>query len=447
MKRSDNQQRFDDLREQFRNFTFYRQEVHVDRGVLSMTFHFSLDDRYYFHPSMSIPSRPFYHWESVPMEQLESLAFHIGMVELVSYWKLACPKTIVIKPFDLKLCQKKWWRHLYYQGLGEFRYLNGIECSEHDFLRIESGTDREFKPVKVPVTEQTLIPVGGGKDSVVTLECLRNAMPVIPLILNPRGATVSCIEAAGYTMDDVAVINRTLDPTMLKLNNEGFLNGHTPFSALLAFLTLLISAGTGSKYIALSNESSANESTVPGTDINHQYSKSIAFERDFRDYVRQHLSEEIQYFSFLRPLNELQIASLFSQCTAYHEVFRSCNAGSKTDSWCGKCPKCLFTWMILSPFLSRNRLTAIFGKDLMKDPELRPIFEELNGTSAVKPFECVGTVEEVRACVDAMKDRKGTIAEVSPQADATVEEILKRFNEENFLPSQFVDILKSKLHV
>ena len=281
MKRSDNQQRFDDLRDQFKNFTFYQQEVSLEDGALKMTFHFSLDDQYYFHPTMSIPSRPFYHWESIPMEQLETLAFHIGMVELVSYWKLACPKTIVVKPFDLKLCQKKWWRHLYYQGLGEFRYLNGVDCSEHDFLRIESGTNRDFKFVDVPLKEQTLIPVGGGKDSVVTLECLRAAMPVIPLILNPRGATVSCIEAAAYTMDDVAVINRTLDPTMLKLNNEGFLNGHTPFSALLAFLTLLISVGTGSKYIALSNESSANESTVPGTDINHQYSKSIEFERDF----------------------------------------------------------------------------------------------------------------------------------------------------------------------
>lgn len=447
MKRSDHQQRFDDLRVQFRNFTFYQQEVSLEEGVLSMTFHFSLDDQYYFHPTMRIPSRPFYHWESVPKEQLESLAFHIGMVELVSYWKLACPKTIVVKPFDLKLCQKKWWRHLYYQGLGEFRYLNGIECSEQEFLRIESGTNRDFIPVHAPLKEQTLIPIGGGKDSVVTLECLRKEMPVIPLILNPRGATVSCIEAAGYTMNDVAVIHRTLDPTMLKLNDEGYLNGHTPFSALLAFLTLLISAGTGSKYIALSNESSANESTVPGTDINHQYSKSIEFERDFRDYVKQHLSEEMQYFSFLRPLNELQIASLFSQSTAYHEVFRSCNAGSKTDSWCGKCPKCLFTWIILSPFLSRQRLAGIFGKDLLTDPDLKPIVEELNGTSAVKPFECVGTVEEVRACVDFMKDRKGTIVEDSPQADVTVETILKRFNEENFLPSIFVDILKKKLHV
>ena len=401
-----------------------------------MTFHFSLDERYYFHPTMTIPARPFYHWESIPMEQLESLAFHIGMVELVSYWKLACPKTIVVKPFALKLCQKKWWRHLYYNGLGEFRYLNGIDCSEHDFLKIESGTDRDFTSVDVPLDEKTLIPVGGGKDSVVTLECLRNEMPVIPLILNPRGATVSCVAAAGYAMDDVAVINRTLDPTMLRLNNEGFLNGHTPFSALLAFLTLMIGVGTGSKYIALSNESSANESTVPGTDINHQYSKSIEFERDFREYVSLHLNETIQYFSFLRPLNEMQIASLFSECEAYHEVFRSCNAGSKTDSWCGKCPKCLFTWIILSPFLSRKRLTQIFGKDLWADPELKPIFEELNGTSAVKPFECVGTVEEVRACVEAM------------EGDRTkVEEILNRFNKENFLPEKFAKILKSKLHV
>ena len=447
LNRVENQHRFDALRGQFKIFTFCRQEVEVDKGVLRMAFHFSLDDQYYFHPTLSIPARPFYHWETVPREQLESLAFHIGMVELVSYWKLACPKTIVVKPFDLKLCQKKWWRHLYYQGLGEFRYLNGIDCSEHDFLRIESGTDRDFPALNVPLEDRVLIPVGGGKDSVVTLECLRNEMPAIPLILNPRGATVSCIEAAGYSLDEVAVINRTLDPLMIRLNGEGFLNGHTPFSALLAFITLLIGFGSGSKYIALSNESSANESTVPGTDINHQYSKSIGFERDFRDYVKQHLSGEIQYFSFLRPLNELQIASLFSQSTAYHEVFRSCNAGSKTDSWCGKCPKCLFTWIILSPFLSRQRLTEIFGKDLLTDAGLKPIFQELNGTSAVKPFECVGTVEEVRACVDFMKDRQGTIMEDSPQGEASVEEILRRFNEENYLPPRFVTLLKSKLHV
>lgn len=447
MKRIDNQQKFESLREEYKTFTFASQEVVVVDGELRMVFHFDLDQRYSFHPTMTLPARPFYHWEDIPREELESLAFQIGMVELVSYWKLACPKEIVVKPYNLLLCQRKWWRNLYYNGLGEFRYLNGIHCSESDFVKIESCTDRDFAKVDLPLAERTIVPVGGGKDSVVTLELLRKEMEVVPLIMNPRGATLSCVAAAGYAEQDFAVVQRTLDPTMLRLNGEGFLNGHTPFSALLAFVGILVGFGSGSHYIALSNESSANESTVPGTDINHQYSKSVQFERDFREYVAMHLSEEIQYFSFLRPLNEMQIAYLFSGCKAYHEVFRSCNAGSKTDSWCGHCPKCLFTWLILSPFLGRDRLKEIFGKDLMVDEGLRPVFEELNGTAPVKPFECVGTVEEVRACVDFMKDRAGTIVDGSPRGDASVDEILHRFNEEHFLPEKFVELLKKHIHV
>ena len=447
LKRIDNQQKFNLLRQEYETFTFMSQEVALEEGALKMCFHFSLDNRYFFHPTMTIPARPFFHWDTIPMPQIETLAFHIGMVEMISYWKLACPQTIVVKPFDLMLCQRKWWRKLFYNGLGEFRYLNGIDCSEKDFVRLEAATNHEFSKVDLPLEKKSLVPVGGGKDSVVTLELLCQEMDVIPLIMNPRGATLSCVEAAGFQENEVAVIHRTLDPTMLKLNGEGFLNGHTPFSALLAFVTLLVGFGSGARYIALSNESSANESTVPGTNINHQYSKSVEFERDFREYVAMNVNDRIQYFSFLRPLNEMQIAWFFSQYKPYHEVFRSCNAGSKTDSWCGKCPKCLFTWLILSPFIAREQLKEIFGKDLLTDQELRPIFEELNGTSAVKPFECVGTVEEVRACVDFMTDRKGTILEHSPKGEATVDEILGRFNEEHFLPEPFVQLLKSRLHV
>jgi hypothetical protein len=168
----------------------------------------------------------------------------------------------------------------------------------------------------------------------------------------------------------------------------------------------------------------------------------------------------VQYFSFLRPLSELQIAKLFSQCKAYHPVFRSCNVGSKTDSWCGHCPKCLFTWIILSPFLSREKLTAIFGKDLMADESLQPILEELNGTAAVKPFECVGTVEEVRAClkdtgISTLRPCSGTAGSMTtvfakvpePVEGPTVEEILQRFNNNHFLPPQFEQILKNRLYV
>lgn len=457
MKRTDNQPKFDALRDEFSTFIFEKQTVKRENGRLSLAFDFNLDDRFRFRPTLEIPARPFFDWDGIPEEQLQSLAFQIGMTELVSYWKIACPKRVVVKPFSLTESQKMFWKKLYYNGLGEFLYLNSISVSETDLMQIETDKNQPFAKAEMPLEEKTLIPVGGGKDSVVTLECLRKEMPVIPLIVNPRGATLNCVETAGYGENDFIVIHRTLDPTMLKLNAEGYLNGHTPFSALLAFISVLAAFGSRSRYIALSNENSANESTVPGTNINHQYSKSIEFERDFRNYVVRNLNNKVQYFSFLRPLSELQIAKLFAQCEAYHPVFRSCNVGSKTDSWCGHCPKCLFTWIILSPFLSRERLTAIFGKDLMADASLRPIFEELNGTAPVKPFECVGTVEEVRACVRAAgistlrQAQCSTIAgsaEVpEPVEGPTVEEILHRFNNEHFLPEKFERILKSRLYV
>lgn len=441
MKRTDNQAKFDALRRKFATLTYVKQTVKHEAGFLSLTFEFSLDDCYCFRPTLEIPARSFLDWDGIPAEQLEVLAFQIGMTELVSYWKIACPKRVVVKPFALTESQKAFWKKLYFNGLGEFMYLNGITVSEADLMELESVGEKPFAKATLSFDDKTLVPVGGGKDSVVTLECLRNEMPVIPLIVNPRGATLNCVKTAGYKEDEFIVINRTLDPTMLKLNAEGYLNGHTPFSALLAFISVLVAFGSRSKYIALSNENSANESTVPGTNINHQYSKSIEFESDFRSYVAKNLNEEVQYFSFLRPLSELQIAKLFSECVDYHPVFRSCNAGSKTDSWCGKCPKCLFTWIILSPFLSKERLVGIFGKDLMADESLLPIFEELNGTAAVKPFECVGTVEEVRACINATTKAPGSFEGPS------VDEILSRFNAHHFLPLQFEQILKSRLHV
>ena len=483
MKRTDNQSKFDALRREFSTFVFEKQTVKKENGTLHLAFDFNLDDRYHFRPTLEIPDRPFFDWDGIPKEQLEALAFQIGMTELVSYWKIACPKRVVVKPFALTEKQKAFWKKLYYNGLGEFLYLNSITVSEEELMELDSVLQlprslttsnaehfqrRTCEGVEsmgsIQFREQTLVPIGGGKDSVVTMECLRNEMPVIPMIVNPRGATLNCVKTAGYKDNEFVVINRTLDPTMLKLNAEGYLNGHTPFSALLAFISILVAFGSHSKYIALSNENSANESTVPGTNINHQYSKSIEFERDFRNYVAENLSDEVQYFSFLRPLSELQIASLFAQCEAYHPVFRSCNAGSKTDSWCGKCPKCLFTWIILSPFLSREKLIAIFGKDLMADESLRPIFEELNGTAPVKPFECVGTVEEVRACINAAGISAGSMTAETKVPEPvegptretkapelvegpTVKEILNRFNNDHFLPGKFERILKSHLHV
>jgi hypothetical protein len=238
-----------------------------------------------------------------------------------------------------------------------------------------------------------LIPVGGGKDSAVTLQLLGNGSR--PFILNPRGATLETIRVAGIPRQELVEASRTIDPTLLDLNTKGLLNGHTPFSAMLAFTTVLAALVSGKSFIALSNESSANESTIEGTAINHQYSKSFGFESDFRWYLGKYVAPGVNYFSFLRPLSELQIGSLFARFGKYHPVFKSCNAGSRTDTWCGACAKCLFTWIILSPFLKTEELVAVFGRNLFEDSSLIPLLDQLTGVAAEKPFDCVGTIGEV----------------------------------------------------
>ncbi len=443
------QNKYNSLREEYKFFRFQRYDYTVENESLSVKFYFSLDNKYFFTPSFELPLRKIYDFNNISNNQLDTIIFNIGMIELISYWKLACPKKVYIAPFCLCDEQIKWWKKLYFNGLGEFFYLNGIKENVNDFMEIVCETDVPCEKIffESKARTQTLVPIGGGKDSVVTLELLKNKIPVIPLIINPRRATIECAETAGFSEDQVTVIKRTLDPTMLRMNNEGFLNGHTPFSAMLAFYTVLIAFLTNSKYIALSNESSANEPTVPDTEVNHQYSKSIAFENDFRDYVDKYIISEIQYFSFLRPINEVQIASLFAKNKVYYKVFKSCNVGSKTDSWCGKCPKCLFTYIIMSPFINEDELKDIFGRNLLEDNELLPILKQLKGEAEVKPFECVGTIEEVNACLDVCQKTKdeSQMFNVEANGHASFNDLLNQYDEMNNLPEQFESILKDNL--
>ena len=274
----------------------------------------------------------------------------------------------------------------------------GEEVKEpHDYAKKQDTTGSE---------KGVLVPVGGGKDSAVTLELLKSAdVPVFAYIINPRGATIHTTESADLDADHVISVHRTLDKRMLQLNKEGFLNGHTPFSALVAFSTVIAARMAGLSYIALSNESSANESTVQGSTVNHQYSKSFKFETDFHRYQTDYLPGSAYYFSMLRPLSEFQIAKYFAKQKQYHAIFRSCNAGSKTDSWCGHCPKCLFVYFILSPFLSREEVKEIFGTDMLEDETMQSTMEQLVGIQEEKPFECVGSRDEINTALVMTIDR------------------------------------------
>lgn len=333
-------------------------------------------------------------------ELADLIIFHIGMIEMVSYWKSVCSPEISINNHYINPEQANWWRKLYYHGLGEFLFLNSIQIEENNFVRFRSQGNPASAKRWEGEKEAFIVPIGGGKDSAVSLQLLINAgKQVTPLIINPRGASTDTVVASGIDPNETITITRTLDKGILQLNEQEFLNGHTPFSAMLAFYTLLAALLSGNKNIALSNEDSANEPTIPGTQINHQYSKSLTFENDFRAYYTKYISEDFNYFSFLRPLSELQIISVFSKLTKYHNVFRSCNAGSKTNEWCGKCPKCLFTYIMLSAFTSLEYANTIIGADMLNNPEMKKPFDELCGLADIKPFECVGTIDDVNAAL------------------------------------------------
>ncbi len=390
---------YEELREKYPVFRYLSHTVTETDTTLDIEYHFEIEGLTAFSPRWSFPKCKDFPTTVTKNATLEAMVLGLGMVELVSYWKTTCSPRVEIHAGALTEEQLSWFKQLYFHGLGEFFYCNSIPLDFDGFMTLVScgKAPKGYKPMKKQVCGH-LIPVGGGKDSVVTMEVLNERMDLnYCYIINPREATLRTAEIAGFTADRILTPKRTLDAEMLRLNKEGFLNGHTPFSAIVAFSSLITAYMFRLQYIVLSNESSANESTVAGSTVNHQYSKSLSFERDFQQYEATYIDSGITYFSLLRPLSEYQIAGLFAGMVSYHHAFRSCNAGSKQDAWCGNCPKCMFVFLILSPFLSREYLSAIFGKDLLEDENLKSTFEQLVGILPEKPFECVGSRDEANA--------------------------------------------------
>ena len=392
---------FSELRQQYPKFVFRGCTAEVRGETLFVSYDFEIPGLCRFAPKWEIPCR---YADAADDPAVRRLILALGMTELISYWKAACPPVVEVQCMQMAPAQSDWWKQLYFGGLGEFFYRNGIETTAADFMEIVcTGQPENGAPGRQTLSGK-LIPVGGGKDSIVTLNLLRGQLAdACAFQINHRDSAAKSALLAGIPAERMIECRRTLDSELLRLNKEGFLNGHTPFSAVVAFSAVLTAYVNGLKTVILSNESSASESTVSESEVNHQYSKSYQFECDFARYEREFLRAGVEYFSLLRPLTEFQIARYFAALpTAFHEAFRSCNAGNargKKDMWCGKCAKCLFVSVILSPFLPYAEICRCLSADLLNDPDAEPWLMELCGALPNKPFECVGSRNEVNIAV------------------------------------------------
>jgi hypothetical protein len=321
----------------------------------------------------------------------------------VSYYKVFIPKTLRCAAFALDRDTADFLRRFYENGLGEFAYRHAISLHEHFTIRTAPGAAPAAVTTTLP--RRTCVPIGGGKDSIVTLECLRRAGEELVLFAlgdaEPIRATIAVANLPFIRVE------RRLDPLLPALNKAGARNGHVPITGILSAIALAAAVLYGVDAVAMSNEHSANAPNLieDGVEINHQYSKSLAFETDLSEYLIRHISPNLAYFSFLRPLSELEIARRFARYPAYFPAFRSCNrafrqaVAERAQGWCGSCPKCRFVFLALAPFIAKADLVAIFGANLLDDARQVAGFAELCGLSRHKPFECVGEEAESAAAL------------------------------------------------
>jgi UDP-N-acetyl-alpha-D-muramoyl-L-alanyl-L-glutamate epimerase len=423
----------------YRKFIF--DHYSFDPKTRLIQLHYSFDDEIKFVETFKLD---FEFSSDYNRGVLDRALFGLFMMAGVSYYKAGLPESIEIRHGKLAKNQADFFTKTYRLGLGEFAYINQLPLVAPVFP-VTASTESDSREIQG--LEGSLVAIGGGKDSLVTIELLRSASKEVSTWM------VNHSDQLEPLLDKVSVphlaITRQLSPELLKLNQEGAYNGHIPVSAILNFVGVICSILTGRANVVLSNEWSAGEGNAEhqGVVVNHQYSKGFEYERDFADYVKNWVTPSVQVFSLLRPLSELKIAEIFCKryLDKYEGLFSSCNRNFHLFDhaslfWCGECPKCAFVYLIFAPFVPKQRLVQLFGgKSLFESEKLVPTYEELLGLVGHKPFECVGEIMECRQAV-VMARATGQYSELDRYKFDDPKFDYKQMHEDN-IPLEFKGVL------
>ncbi|NBD73774.1 hypothetical protein GVX82_01905 [Patescibacteria group bacterium] len=363
----------------------------LDLVAGEVTFHYESDEQT-FSPTLTLDQLP-----EVPPAQLWAAVFTLGLVELPHFWKATRAPTIVIAVHEITEEQRAFWEHTWKHALGEFFYRNDLDPDES--LRVVVRSDApQPAPASHPLHSEALVPFGGGKDSFVVGERLRaRDIPFTWFVLR-RGFAVE----EGYPASGVPralTMERSVEryfAEVIALHEAGAPNGHVSVTATYMASAALVALAHGFRDVVLSVERSASEgNTLLRTlEVNHQYTKSFAFERAFAEYLARWVHPELRLFSLLRDRWEIQIVEEVSHYPHLLEAFVSCNRGLREGRWCGTCAKCAFVFLMLSAFLPLERVRELIGHDVYHDRSLTPLIKSLIGQGEMKPFECVGTFDE-----------------------------------------------------
>ncbi|MEA9730903.1 UDP-N-acetyl-alpha-D-muramoyl-L-alanyl-L-glutamate epimerase [Xanthomonas campestris] len=412
---------------QVSTFRFVRCALDTQTGVATLVYAF--DQGPELVETVAVPGAPFV-LDATRAAAVQQALRLLHLIAGVSYYKAAVPPTIQIDDYAIDAKTAALMESVYLHGLGEFAYRNGLNL--HGKIHFPVTAPSAEQAPAAGLREHALVAVGGGKDSLVSIEALRQA-GVDQTVSWIGGSQLirACAERTGLP---VLNIGRVLAPELFELNRQGAWNGHIPVTAVNSAILVLSALLTGVDQVVFSNERSASYgSQIPGTgEVNHQWSKGWAFEQAFGEYVQQHVAADLRYYSLLRPLSELAVARQFAKTDHYDAHFSSCNRNfhimgeRPVHRWCGVCPKCHFVFLALAPFMPKTRLVKIFGRNLLDDAAQAGGYDALLEFQDHKPFECVGEGRESRAAMAVLATRaewkedalvKRFIREIQPQLE------------------------------
>lgn len=380
----------------YQQFVFESYEF--DKYSKTLVLHYGYDDKLHFTETFGFDFE-FVEYDDNALDRACQLLF---LTAGVSYYKMYLAPKINTNMLNLSAETASFLDTTYQKGLGEFFYTNGLDPQ----------TNIRFPQTDIPEPAKAhtkssglLVGIGGGKDSLVSIDLLRKSgISFATWSLNHRAQLTPLIERIGSKH---YYVERSLDPQLATASLGDAYNGHIPISAIFACVGTVVAILTGHRDVVVSNEHSANEPTLEynGIAINHQYSKSQEFEELYQAQLVRTFGDSQRYYSLLRPLGELRIAELFSRdCfDKFYDVFSSCNHAFSLKStnmfWDETCPKCCFVYLALFPFLGEERLHSVFQTNPLRQQELVTTYKQLLGITPNKPLECVGEIQESRTAL------------------------------------------------
>lgn len=348
-----------------------------------------------------------------------------------SYWKAFGDPNVQL-PFEIDQTTANLLNKAYQEGLSQYAFENKLTRQDlAHFIATKSAKKTNASYVGTGILSLQ----SGGKDSLLTATLLQKSnIAFSPFFVASGPHRPAILDRLG----ELITVTREIDRTALqKAAENGALDGHIPITYIIQSIALAqaILLNKDTILVSIGNEGVEPHAFIDDLPVNHQWSKTWEAEQLFADYVHSNISKNIRVGSPLRQYSELKIAKLFAKhaWTDFGHQFSSCNvanyrqhADNSQLKWCGNCPKCANAYLLFAPFIAQNELDGLFnGQSLFTKPSLKHSFKGLLGVDDVmKPFECVGEVNELRSAYHlAQKNNYPSLPFFVPPADFDIDKL------------------------